>query len=61
MEGKRSRIIRSSDGTGGNKNEKRKDEESVGLANPKENQEHLAVFRISQLLSVIHKRFYVYD
>jgi len=61
MKGEESRILRGSSWTGENKNGRRKGEGSIGLANSKESQRHSKVFRLSQLLPTIYKRFHVYS
>ena len=61
MKSKKSRILESSDKTGGNQDGGRKDERIAELANSKRSQEYTKVFGISQLLSVIYQGFYIYN
>ena len=54
MKDERNRILRNSNQTGENQDGREEDEKSVGLANLKESQEYIEVFRTSQLLLVVH-------
>ena len=54
MEGVGSRVFRSSDGTGGNKDGGRKGEESVRLANTKICQGYIKILEIGKLLLLIY-------
>ena len=61
MEGERSRIFRSSDWTGRNKDGGGKGERSIGLANTKVCQECSEVLGIGKLLLLIHLGLYNYS
>ena len=55
MKGERSRIFRSGNKKGGNKNGRRKSEDSIAMVNPKISEGCTEVFRVSKLLQAIHK------
>ena len=61
MEGERSRILRSSDWTGRNKDGEGKGKRSIGLANTKVCQECSEVLGIGELLLLIHLGLYNYS
>jgi len=52
----RSRVFRSGDRKGGNKDERRESEGGIEIANPKISEGYTEVFRVSKLLQVICKR-----
>ena len=61
VESRGSRVSRSSDQTRQNQDGGRKGERGIGLADTKGCQGHSKVFRISELLLLIHSRFCIYS
>ena len=61
MKDERSRVSRSGNWAGRNKDRGREGERCFGLADTKVCQKHIEVLRVSKLLSTIYSRLYVYS
>ena len=57
VEGKRSRVFRSSDWTWDNQDRRREDKRSIGLADSERSLRYTEVFGTHQLLLAVHQRF----